>query len=151
MTQRAGEFLEIYRVGRIEDQTGYYERRARELGAAHRQLLLFSSILFGVAALCGLLAGLPISGKLGFAIAAAIIPPLTTALAAYEGLYAFERNAKLYRDAARNLSLVRVPSPATVTGESVAELVASIEAIFAREQGQWGQLVAESSGGKPPD
>jgi hypothetical protein len=127
MTQRAGEFLEIYRVGRIDD----------------RQLLLLSSILFGVAALCGLLAGLQISGKLGFAIAAAVIPPLTTALAAYEGLYAFERNAKLYRDAARNLSLVRAPSAATVTGESLAEFVAGIEAIFAREQGQWGQLAAK--------
>jgi hypothetical protein len=143
VTTRTEEFLAVYRAARVEDQRGYYECRAGEFGTAHRQLLLLSAILFGVSAFVGFLAGLDFSGNFGFALAAAIIPPLTTALAAYEGLYAFERNAKRYRDAARNLNLVRPPSRTAATDESVAAYVARIEAIFAHERGQWGQLAAE--------
>jgi hypothetical protein len=148
VSERARQFVEVYRAARVENQRDYYARRAKESEAAHRQLLLVSSLVFGVAGGVGLLSGLDIPGKLVWAILAAILPAITTALAAYQGLYAFERIAKLYGDAARNLRLVETPNlsdPAEAPA-AVAAYVTQVEAIFKRERGQWGQLATEEAG-----
>jgi hypothetical protein len=101
--------------------------------------------VFGISAAVGLTAGLDVPGKLVLAILAAILPAVTTALSAYEGLYAFERIAKLYRDAARNLRRVEAPRLADAADEraAVAKYVAGVEQIFTNERGQWGQLEVE--------
>ena len=145
MSARAQQFLELYREARVEDQRKYYLRTAQEFEAAHRQLLLTSSLVFGVSAAIALVAGLDVPGKLVWAILAAVLPAITTALAAYEGLYAFIRVSKLYTDAARNLRLVEAPNLSESADEqvAVAAYVAQIEEIFKRERGQWGQLAAE--------
>jgi SMODS and SLOG-associating 2TM effector domain 1 len=148
MSGRAQQFVDVYRAARVEDQRNYYLRRAKEFEAAQRQLLLVSSLVFGTSGAVGLIAGLEFPGKLFWAILAAILPAITTALAAYQGLYAFERIAKLYGDAARNLRLVSSPRLSDSADESAAvdAYVNQVEAIFRRERGQWGQLVAEEAG-----
>jgi hypothetical protein len=147
MTGRARQFVDVYRAARVEDQRNYYLRRANEFEAAQQQLLLVSSLVFGISGAVGLIAGLDVPGKLLWAILAAILPAITTALAAYQGLYAFDRIAKLYGDAARNLRLVSAPRLSDSADESaaVAAYVSQVEAIFRRERGQWGQLVAEEA------
>jgi hypothetical protein len=149
VSSRAQQFVEVYRQARIEDQRGYYERRANSFQAAHRQLLLTSAVVFGMAAAVGLIAGLDVPGKLVWAILAAIVPAVTTVIAAYEGLYAFERIAKLYRDAARNLRRVETPilSDAVDEHAAIAQYVTEVEQIFTNERGQWGQLAVEA----PPE
>jgi hypothetical protein len=148
MSARARQFVEIYRTARVEDQRNYYHRTAHEFEAAHRQLLLVSSLVFGISGAVGLIAGLDVPGKLVWAILAAILPAITTALAAYQGLYAFERVAKLYGDAARNLRLIEGPKLSDSADElaAVAFYVNQVESIFKRERGQWGQLVAAEPG-----
>jgi hypothetical protein len=142
VNERAQQFVEVYRQARVEDQLKYYDRSAKKLESAHRQLLLTSAVVFGLSGAFGLIAGLDVPGKLVWAIVATILPALTTALSAFEGLYAFERLAKLYGDAARNLK--RVQSPKLADGEderaAVARYVADVERIFRNERGQWGQL-----------
>jgi hypothetical protein len=140
------QFIEVYRQARVEDQRDYYERSARKFEAAHRQLLLTSAIVFGLSSAVSLIAGLDVPGKLLWAILAAILPAFTTALSAYAGLYAFERIAKLYRDAARNLRLAQTSELADteVKRAVVARYVADVEAIFGKERGQWGQLALEA-------
>jgi len=141
------QFVEVYRQARIEEQRLYYERSARKFQAAHRQLLLTSAVVFGISAAAGLIAGLDVPGKLVWAIFAAILPAVTTVLSAYEGLYAFERIAKLYRDAARNLRRAETPnlSGAVDQRAAVAQYVAEVEQVFTNERGQWGQLGVEAS------
>jgi hypothetical protein len=143
------EFLEVYRQARVENQREYYERTARRFEGAHRQLLLTSAIVFGLSAAVSLIAGLDLPGKLVWAILAAILPAITTALSAYGGLYAFERIAKLYRDAARNLGLVSTPELDDTEDEwaVLAKYVADVEQILGKERGQWGQLALEA----PPE
>ena len=145
MSTRAQQFVQVYSKARVEGQREYYLRVAREFQAAHRQLLITSSLIFGISAAVALIAGLDLPGKGAWAVLAAVLPAITTALAAYEGLYGFARLAKLYGDAARNLRLVEVPKLAGSAEDqaAVAAYVAQVEAIFTRERGQWGQLAVE--------
>jgi SMODS and SLOG-associating 2TM effector domain 1 len=142
VNERAQQFVEVYRQARVEDQLKYYDRSAKRLESAHRQLLLTSAVVFGLSGAFGLIAGLDVPGKLVWAIVATLLPALTTALSAFEGLYAFERLAKLYGDAARNLKRVQAPQFADGEDEraAVAGYVADVERIFRNERGQWGQL-----------
>jgi uncharacterized membrane protein len=145
VTSRERQFVELYRQARVENQRGYYERTAARFEAAYQQLLLLSAVLFGISGAIALLAGIDVPGKLVWAIFAAIVPAITTAIAAYQGLFAFERIAKLYRDAARNLR--RLPPPivgdTTSAQAAIAAYVADVERVFERERGQWGQLASE--------
>jgi hypothetical protein len=144
MSSRQEQFLEVYRLARVEDQRGYYERTAATAEAAHRQLLLITAIVFGVSGAVAVLSGLDISGKLVWAVLAALLPALTTVLSAYNGLYAFERVNKLSRDAAHNLRRVQPPRIDEADPQAaVSRYVAEIERILENERGQWGQLGVE--------
>jgi SMODS and SLOG-associating 2TM effector domain 1 len=144
MSSREEQFLEVYRLARLEDQRGYHEHAAARGEAAYRQLLLITAIVFGVSAAVAILAGLDISGKLVWAVLAAVLPATTTVLSAYSGLYAFERVAKLSHDAARNLRRVQPPGIAHGDAQSaVSGYVSDVERILEKERGQWGQLAVE--------
>jgi hypothetical protein len=145
VSTRTEQFIAVYKAARVDNQREYYLRAAREFQAAHRQLLLTSSVVFGISSAAALIAGLDVPGKLVWAILAAVLPAITTALAAYEGLYAFARVAKLYGDAARNLRLLEAPPLAGSPDDqaAIAGYVAQVEEIFRRERSQWGQLTIE--------
>ena len=73
-----------------------------------------------------------------------------TLLAAYEKLYGFDQTAKIYSDAAVSLQLARASAPDVGAHrteasyrQALSAYVSQVEAIFHREQGQWGQLVTE--------
>jgi SMODS and SLOG-associating 2TM effector domain 1 len=144
MSSRDEQFLEVYTMARVEDQRGYHEHAASTAKAAYRQLQLITAIVFGVSGAVAVLAGLDISGKLVWAVLAAVLPALTTLFSAYNGLFAFERVSKLSGDAARNLR--RVQPPATGHGDAqpaVSGYVLDVERILEKERGQWGQLAVE--------
>jgi hypothetical protein len=144
VSSRQEQFLGVYRIVRVENQREYYERAAANAEAAHRQLLLITAIVFGVSGAVAVLAGLDIPGRRAWAVLAAILPALTTALSAYNGLYSFERVRKLFRDAARNLRRTQPPRAAESDAqEAVCRYVANVEQILASERGQWGQLDLE--------
>jgi hypothetical protein len=146
MSSREEQFLEVYRLARVEDQRGYHEHAAARGEAAYRHLLLITAIVFGVSGAVALLAGLDISGKLVWAVLAAVLPATTTVLSAYNGVYAFERVAKLSRDAARNLR-DRVQPPRVAHGEAqsaVSRYVLDFERILEKERGRWGQLAMQT-------
>lgn len=73
-----------------------------------------------------------------FAILAVALPALSTALAGYGALYAFEQQRKLYLDALRALREADTVEPA-----GPAAYAEAVEEILAREQAQWGQVVGE--------
>ncbi len=149
MSSRAEQVLQVYRAARVDDQLGYYEKRRTEYERAHGQLLVASAVLLGLTSTASALAGIEIGGKLIWAILAAILPALSTALAAYGGLFGFDRQAKLFTDAIRNLQLLEEPELSQMgderqADEAVRQYVQQVEEIFRKEQAQWGQLAAES-------
>ena|ERR1700730_2690296 len=145
MSQRDDQqFLKLYQKYRYEDQLSYYLGRQGEFTHARTQAIFISIGLVFLAAIAGALGTVDILWlKLTCLLAAAICPVLATALAAYNALYAFEQQAKLYQDAINNLARARVlvlnmgdPDFAAKVDNYVQE----VEKIFLTEQGQWGQL-----------
>jgi hypothetical protein len=143
MTEREAELRALYLAHRLDDQQRYYRATAGEYADAARQASRMTTALMTVAAIA---AGASVVGGWGgWSIIAAAVPALVTALATYEGLYGFERNAKLYGDAANVLeSVQRNIAP---DGEPPGAWIDTAEASMRREQSQWGQLSLEA---EPP-
>lgn len=142
------QFLELYQSFRYEDQLKFYQSRQREFTGAQTQAITISIGLIFLAAIAGVFESTDVPWlRILCLLAAAICPVLSTALAAYNALYAFEQQAKLYQDTAHNLLLARVLIPTLKPGLSDREyadqlknFVQEVEGIFLAEQGQWGQL-----------
>lgn len=143
------QFFEIYQKYRYDDQYSFYEKRRKGFDAAKNQSLLLNIVLMFCAALVALCASVTavVWLRLLFLLLAAILPVLSTAMTGYSALYAFEQQAKLYRDTLTNLHYVRALNPNLKPGLDVAEFerelhkyVEEVEKILLAEQGQWGQL-----------
>ena len=148
MSERSQQALVLYREARVQDQLGYYGAAASEYERANAQGLAVGALLLSVTVLAAALAGLDIAGKSAWAVVAVVVPAISTALAAYEALFGFERIGKLYGDAARSIRRLREPDLAAVRDDTaadaeVAAYAAAVETIFRNEQAQWGQLTAK--------
>jgi hypothetical protein len=148
VSDRERQALTVLQAARVEDQLeNYYGRTAAEYARASAQSVAVSAVLLSLTTLTGTLAGLDIAGNGGWAIAAAILPAVATALAAYDALFGFERVSKLFFDAIRSLRRIEAPDLTQIAEAKAAEAVAAyaeaVEAVLAKEQAQWGQLTAE--------
>jgi hypothetical protein len=153
MSQRNKQFMSLYQKYRFEDQRGFYDRTSKEFKAAHQQVIsLTGVIMIFTAAVSALTAAVTSSDwKPVLAILAVVFPALSTALSAYNELFAFERQSKLYQDAEKALHHALAGAPDLKPGISdsdydgaVGVYVNVIEGIFRKEQGQWGQLESQA-------
>jgi hypothetical protein len=142
------QFLNLYQKYRYEDQIKFYNRRHGEFTKAQAQAIFLSIGLIFIVCLAGALEQIEIPWlKLTCLLAAAICPILSTAIAAYSTLYAFEQQAKLYQDTLNNLRRAHVlltdleqrPSDDDFAVH-LGNYVQTVESIFLAEQGRWGQL-----------
>ena len=151
MDERDRQFLALYQTYRHEDQRAYYEERRSEFEAAHEQAITLTGVLMMLAAVAATLAAADAGGlQAWWAVLAVSLPMVSTAVAAYDNLYAFEQQAKLYRDAGDSLLFVRADAPDLRPGLTAAgacralnSYVNRVESVMRREQGQWGQLIGE--------
>jgi SMODS and SLOG-associating 2TM effector domain 1 len=151
VNQRNQDLLRFYQKSRIEDQLKFYRDRRDLFDRATGQGLAISATLLGFAAAVGALAGTTVGWVKVWSALAAILPALSTALAAYTALYAFEQQSKIYGDARRAVLAASRPvpelSPQDQDGptpeENVAEFVKRVEGALRQEQGQWGQLTSQ--------
>jgi hypothetical protein len=95
VSDRDAQLRALYAQYRLEDQSAYYRDTADEYDAAGRQASRITTVLMSLAALAAAGSVSDLFGWPGWSIVAAVAPALVTALATYEGLYGFERNAKL--------------------------------------------------------
>jgi len=147
MSERSRQALAFYREARVKDQLDYYDKTSAEFERATSQSLAVAAVLLSVTTLAGALAGLDITGKMEWAVVAAVVPALSTVLAAYEALFGFERIGKLYTDAISSIQRLDAPDlvsadEATATAE-IAMYAAAVETVLRTEQSQWGQLTAK--------
>jgi ABC-type transport system involved in cytochrome bd biosynthesis fused ATPase/permease subunit len=153
MSSREEQFLNLYQHARLRDQLKFYDSRRKEFQHARAQLLNIGTALAILAGIAGLLAAFDDRRRPVWATLAVIFPVLATAVTAYSNLYAFDQQARLYRDAASRVdeALATAPDPSDLaSGETVIPtFVDTVESIFMAEQGQWKQLVSKLPGGKP--
>ncbi|GAC1459376.1 MAG: hypothetical protein PVSMB2_17400 [Ktedonobacteraceae bacterium] len=152
------EFFTLYRTYRFDDQRDFYKGRHEEFEQAHAQAITINTVLLVLTAIVGGLAAfaaLPVGVRLGFLLAAVIFPILATAITAYNTLYGFEQQEKLYQDTITALSAAYASAPDAkqglddvAYGQQLDEYVKKVENVFLVEQGQWGQLAKVF---KPPD
>ena len=156
--QNIREFFSLYQQYRFEDQVKFYKSRVKEFEKAHDQAVLISItllVLTAIAGTVGSFTGIPQWLKLGSQLAATLFPILSTAIAAYNSLYGFEQQAKLYQDSIDNLISARdALAPIALANlddiqytKRVDTYVENVEKVFQEEQGQWGQLAEKF---KPP-
>jgi hypothetical protein len=158
MTEGDQQFLALYRKHRFEDQRAFYDSRRREFETARDQVLWLTAVFMVLTAAVAALASANVGGlKSLWAVLAVAFPALSTALAAYNALYAFERQAKIYGDAAKALLRARAVSPDLKPAmddaafqEALRAHVEQIEQILRTEQAQWGQLIGEIKPVAPP-
>lgn len=158
MSERDEQFLDLYQQYRFEDQRGWYKSRRAEFEAAYSEVITLIGLLMVLAATVAALAVANVGElKTLWAVLAVVFPALSTALSAYNGLYAFERQAKLYRDAANMMHHARADAPDLKSGiteagyrRALSAYVNKVEGILRKEQGQWGQLISEIEPIEPP-
>jgi len=149
------DFIAVYREARVGEQKRFYENRSDEFERAGSQAAIVTIGLLMLTGAVSALQGVTWDKEWEWArpwvaFAGLVLPALSTALAAYCALYAFDRHVKLYRDAQTALRRSDRHEPAVAPGSAPDELDASIagyvqevEQIFQLEQGQWGQVVNE--------
>ena len=150
-----GQFFQLYRKHRHMYQLGYYTKRQREFSGAYNEALALSITLIVITTLASAFESLS-TLRLFFTLVAVVCPVLAAALTAYNALYSFEEQAKLYDDARSNLEVIlaqvtTLPQEAEDEAEfhkRVTKYVQEVEGIFSSEEGQWGQLARSM---KPPE
>lgn len=148
MNRRNEQVLKVYEKYRLIDQLTWYEDRIREFESARRQVITLSGVLLFLASASGFLAANDLLGlRPWWAILAAVFSASSAAIAAYSTLIGFEHLANLYGDAAAALERLRADLPEA--GTTIETFVANVEAVFGKEAGQWGQLVAPSLPPRP--
>src|SRR5205823_873869 len=158
MRERDQQFLTLYREHRFQEQRAFYDGRRREFETARDQVLWLIAVFMVLAAAAAALASVNVGWlKSLSSVLAVAFPALSTALSAYNALYAFERQAKIYGDAANALLRARADSPDLKPAmddaafqEALRAHVEQIEQILRTEQAQWGQLIGEIKPVAPP-
>jgi len=158
MNERNKEFLAFYQQYRYQDQQKFYESRLEEFEAARDQAITLTVSFMALAAVSAVLASADVAGlKALWAVLAVVFPVLSTTIAAYSSLYAYERQAKLYQDAISALDRVGADSPNLRQGlgeadyhQMLIEYINEVEDILRTEQGQWGMLSKEIKPAEPP-
>ena len=156
MKERDRQFLESYKIYRLQDQEEYYEERIKEYQAARNQIINVTGFCMFLAAVFSLLSTLnhgPLSIEMVkkiFGGLAVVIPAFSSAVAAYNTLYAFEKQSKLYEDALTALKRAYAESPIHLKDLSPADFhqrlrhyIRETESVMRSEIGQWGQLISE--------
>src|SRR5947209_8791808 len=100
------QFFSLYQEHRYKNQVNWYTSTRTEFDKAHNQALWLNIGLLGITSLASFLSTIssfPSWLKLTCLLLAAICPVISTGIAAYNTLYGFEQQEKLYKDTIKNL------------------------------------------------
>jgi hypothetical protein len=158
MDTRNGQFLSLYYVYRHKDQDSFYRARHAEFDRARRQAVIIIGVLMFLTATVSILAAAElILPKWVWAVLGVSLPALSTAFTAYNSLFAFEQQSKLYQDASRALQRAEADAHGLQQAATRADrpdnheaYVNEVEEVLRKEHCQWGQLTSEIELSKPP-
>jgi hypothetical protein len=156
MNERQQQFLNLYRAFRQKDQALFYQARCDEFEQAHNQAVILAALLMALTAIVASLSLMKFEPKWVAPVLGVLLPALSAALTAYNSLYSFEQQAKLYQDALlalRKAEASGFDAEQAAEDEAEAKLAAYVnlvEGVFRKEQGQWGQLISDLKPVEPP-
>jgi hypothetical protein len=159
MSDQQKQFLAVYHAYRHKDQVAFYRMRSEEFERAHNQAIYVAAALMAVTATISFLTPAYFGECKWAPVLGVFLPALSAALTAYNSLYSFEPQSKLYRDALNALGEAEaigydakqaVETQAPDAEAKVETYVNQVEAVFRKEQGQWGQLISEIKAVAPP-
>src|SRR5690242_4721550 len=104
MSDQQKQFLGIYSAFRHKDQLGFYRRRSEEFEKAHDQAIYIAAALMALTAVISFLTAANWGKSKWTSVLGVLLPALSAALTAYNSLYSFESQSKLYQDALNALS-----------------------------------------------
>ena len=150
MSERDSQVFALYERHRWQDQLTYYTNRRNEYDAANGQALTLITVLMGATTVVSILASFDTPERRPiWTVLAVLLPALSTAVASYARLYAFERLTTAYGAAIGGLRRAVALSPGVLEPAdeayeaALATYVGSVEAVFRRETSQWGQLASD--------
>ncbi|WP_420129090.1 SLATT domain-containing protein [Longimicrobium sp.] len=155
LTPQQKQFLEFYETYRRGAQSKWYRNRFETYERAHRQSVTLTTLVLFLSSAASILSvawerpTIWPGVTLYWPVIAAVLTAAGTAIAAYRSLYGFQENSRLYRDADNSLAAVLADSPVECENcpeaaiRTIGDYIPRVEEVFRREQGQWGQLVAQ--------
>jgi SMODS and SLOG-associating 2TM effector domain 1 len=151
MGNRHEQFLNFYQTYRHKDQVGFYQARCVEFERSRRQAIITAGVLMLLTTMVSIFATTDILlPRWVWAALSVFFPALSTALTAYNSIFAFEQQLKLYKDASRGLHRAEAASYALRKSADEADCqkgidayVKQVEEILRKERDQWGQLTSE--------
>ena len=145
MSADADQVMAAYRRYRIHNQVDYFSRQASVLQQALRRTTRISAALLVMASLFGALGAVDADRRGMWAFLAATFAALSTAVAAYEVAFGFERLSRQYADTLAALKLADAECPPTLSDDDVARQVARIERLLRSEVDSWSRVGSDST------
>jgi len=151
----AAQMVELYRHHRLDEQSRWYDARARTFEAAARQTVTTSVVLLSLASAFGALGTAQDTRRAVWAVVATGCGALAAALNAYEAMSGFGRLARQYDESASALRLAEARSTVmTADDDAVRTFVLGAESIVLGEVGTWSVLLRQANDddarGTPP-
>jgi prophage DNA circulation protein len=137
--------MDAYRRYRIDDQVGYYGSKASSFERALRHTTRISATLLVAASLFGAIAAVDESRRGMWAFLAATVAAISTAIAAYEVAFGFDRFSRQYNETLAALKLADASRPSTADESAVEQHVALIERLLRSEIDSWSRLSSEAA------
>jgi hypothetical protein len=148
------EFLRwVYTQKRYQQQMVWYENRREEFEQNVGFTGLAAIVILAFASFIPLLTVISTSDNLGRSLSvlgqilAAILPSIAAAMIAFQQIYNWERQNVLYEETLANLRDLRgkilLDNPTIENERELADTIAAVEMVFARESDQWGQEVIQ--------
>jgi hypothetical protein len=144
MSSPADQVLQAYDHYRVEDQVAYYRRQTIICERALRRTTRISAVLLVFAALFGSLGAVDEARRGMWAFMAATFAALSTAIAAYEVAFGFERLSRQYADTLSALMLAYAAGPTAPDDQNVEQHVALVERLLRSEVDSWSHLSTDA-------
>ncbi len=144
MSTRADQVMAAYRRYRVDGQVEYYRRQADKLERALRRTTRYSAILLVLAAMWGALGAVDTDRRGMWAFLAATFAALSTAIAAYEAAFGFERLSRQYTETLSALKIADAEREYEADDDNVKAQVTLVEQVLRSEVDRWSHLTSET-------
>jgi hypothetical protein len=156
MNERTTEAIKLYRTHRAEVQRQFYVDRINEYRTARNQARTSAAVFLVLAAIAGALASADVRGwRQWWAVAAAVLGAIASAVTGFESSYGFDRLARNYEKTVAALALAMSQFPGNGCADSaeddttVTTAVAKVEGVLLTEVDQWARQTAVQT--SPPE
>lgn len=144
--------VDLYLLGRLSTQRGWYRRRQAEFDAAELQGGRIRTAMLVVATVFGALSAPEFAGdyRAALGVAATAVTAASAITTGWMRLQAFDTRARLYELTAARLDVAEADRPAAVDPALAAQYIAQCENVILAEHGAWTTQTPRGAREPPP-